>query len=98
MKKVPIWDVGYLDPKDAPRASFNFKYRSLGNRYAVWATRRANIYLAALQTTGVIPRAPTPVPLEDRPLEELTLEETRELVRRQRVILPDVHSDGFVLT
>ncbi|KAL1597399.1 hypothetical protein SLS59_007429 [Nothophoma quercina] len=49
-----------------PFATFYFKYRSLH----------------ALQTLGIIPREPTPVPLEDRPGEDLSAEEFRELVKR----------------
>jgi hypothetical protein len=33
----------------------------------------------------IIPRSPSPIRLEDRPIDELTLEESRELLRRQRV-------------
>lgn len=39
----------------------------------------------ALKAEGVIPRSPTPVPLEDRPVETLSAEELQELVRRQKV-------------
>lgn len=37
-----------------------------------------------LQMLGVIPRSPSPIPIEERPLEELSVEELHELVRRQR--------------
>lgn len=33
----------------------------------------------------IIPRSPSPVPLEERDPNSLTAEEARELVRRQRV-------------
>ena len=42
---------------------------------------------AALRALGIIPREPTPVPLEERPEDELTPEELRELVRRFKVFL-----------
>jgi hypothetical protein len=32
----------------------------------------------------VIPRSPSPVPLEERPIEELNIEELRELTRKQK--------------
>lgn len=32
----------------------------------------------------IIPRSPSPVPLEERDVDSLSLEETRELIRRQR--------------
>ncbi|KIV79490.1 hypothetical protein PV11_07050 [Exophiala sideris] len=51
-----------------PDATFIFKYR----------TRRA------LQSLMIIERSPTPLPLEERPVEELTREEMAELLRRQR--------------
>jgi hypothetical protein len=40
-----------------------------------------------LQTLRLIPRSPTPVPLEDRPQESLNREELLELLRRQKVRL-----------
>jgi len=39
---------------------------------------------AALQSLLVIPRSPSPVPLEDRDVDSLSQEEMRELLRRQR--------------
>ncbi|KAF2480113.1 hypothetical protein BDY17DRAFT_312998 [Neohortaea acidophila] len=51
-----------------PFASFVFKYRSR----------------QALQQLHIVPRTPTPVPLEERPIEELTSDEMRELLKRQR--------------
>jgi hypothetical protein len=38
----------------------------------------------ALKQMHIIPRSPSPLPLEDRLIEELTLEELRELTRRQK--------------
>ncbi|KAK5737366.1 hypothetical protein LTR17_006783 [Elasticomyces elasticus] len=49
-------------------ATYVFKYRSR----------------AALQALHVIPRTPSPIPLEERPVEELSIDEMRELVTRQR--------------
>lgn len=37
-----------------------------------------------LKSEMIIPRSPSPIPLEDRPEEDLSLEEARELIRRQR--------------
>lgn len=65
------WDFeyeDYADGKRQPFAVFTFRYRSR----------------KALQAECIIPRSPTPVPLEERPIEELTPDELRELVRRQR--------------
>ncbi|KAK3082362.1 hypothetical protein LTS18_004274 [Coniosporium uncinatum] len=57
-----------VDPSDKPFASFTFKCRSM----------------QALKASFIVPRSPTPVPLEDRPVEELTMDELRELLRRER--------------
>ncbi|KAJ9609585.1 hypothetical protein H2200_005912 [Cladophialophora chaetospira] len=51
-----------------PLAVIKFKYR----------TRRA------LQSLLILERSPTPVPLEERPIEELTREEMAELLTKQR--------------
>ncbi|KAI4914146.1 hypothetical protein J4E85_010658 [Alternaria conjuncta] len=53
---------------ETPFAEFTFKYRSR----------------AALKSLLVIPRTPSPVPLEERDVNTLTLEESRELIRLQR--------------
>ncbi|KAK5715518.1 hypothetical protein LTR15_010163 [Elasticomyces elasticus] len=50
-------------------AMFVFKYRSL----------------AALQKLHVVPGPPAETPLEERPLEDLSMEEMRELLGRQRI-------------
>lgn len=42
------------------------------------------IFVASLQSLLIIPRSPSPVPLEERDVETLTPEEMRELLRRQR--------------
>jgi hypothetical protein len=41
----------------------------------------------ALKQPKIIPRTPSPEPLEDRPIDELALGEARELFRRQKVRL-----------
>lgn len=56
-----------------PFATYTFKYRSHRD----------------LQIEGIIPRSPSPVPLEERDPETLTAEEARELVRIQRQQLQD---------
>lgn len=40
---------------------------------------------AALQKEHIIPRTPSPVALENRPLETMTPDELREELRRRRV-------------
>ncbi|KAK4561820.1 hypothetical protein LTR86_004499 [Recurvomyces mirabilis] len=52
----------------SPFATFIFKYRSRHD----------------LQVEGIIPRSPSPVPLEERDPDSLSAEEARELVRRMR--------------
>lgn len=39
----------------------------------------------ALQALGIVPRDSTPVPLEERPEDELSPEELRQLVKRLKV-------------
>ena len=58
----------YLDGHSHPIATFNFKYRSM----------------EALQSLCIVPRASSPVPAEQRPLEELSVEELRYMVGRER--------------
>lgn len=62
----------YIRELDAdPVAVFRFKYRSQ----------------KSLRELLVIPRTPSPVPLEERPIEELSIEELRELTRRQKALV-----------
>ncbi|MCJ1386482.1 hypothetical protein MMC17_009608 [Xylographa soralifera] len=69
----------YIDKVDSPFVKFEFRYRS----------RRA------LQIEGIIPRSPSPIPLEDRPVESLTREEAIELLaRRTARNKSDVKSEG----
>ncbi|RYN23517.1 hypothetical protein AA0113_g5236 [Alternaria arborescens] len=58
----------YMNNDRKPFITFKFKYRSK----------------AALQSLLIIPRNPSPVPLEDRDGDILTLEESHELLRRHR--------------
>ncbi|KAH4107673.1 hypothetical protein HBH46_051040 [Parastagonospora nodorum] len=58
----------YVDPRKIPFTTFNFKYRS---RHA-------------LKALMIVPRSPSPAPLEDRDIDTLTPEEMRQLLRRQR--------------
>lgn len=44
----------------------------------------AKVYTAALQSVLIISRNRSPVPLEDRDVDTLTLEESHELLRRHR--------------
>jgi hypothetical protein len=71
---------------EEPIAVFDFRYRSKGILPPLWSKNPANISnIAALQALCIIPRDPTPVPLEERDIDTLSLEETRELLKRQRV-------------
>ncbi|KAK8168194.1 hypothetical protein BKA80DRAFT_252742 [Phyllosticta citrichinensis] len=64
--------VTYLDPIAKPFTVYNFRYRSL----------------EALKSMRLIPQTPEPVPLEDRPIEDLSPEQMRELLRLQKVSHP----------
>ena len=77
----------YLDFLDRPYASFNFKYRSRSKQVSKNFTyRQLNKYFTteALQAELIIPRSPSPTPLEERPEETLTREELLELLARMR--------------
>ncbi|KAK8256317.1 hypothetical protein IWZ00DRAFT_486142 [Phyllosticta capitalensis] len=67
ISKFKVTKTKNIDPSDRPFAVYKFRYRSA----------------KALKSMGLIPQTPKPIPLEERPIEELTLEETRELLRRQ---------------
>ncbi|KAK7534484.1 hypothetical protein JOL62DRAFT_554513 [Phyllosticta paracitricarpa] len=66
-----VANVTDIDPKDRPFATYIIRYRST----------------EALKIMGLIPRTPEPIPLEERPVDELTPEEMKELIRRQKVEL-----------
>ncbi|KAG9587462.1 hypothetical protein KCU77_g9196, partial [Aureobasidium melanogenum] len=61
-----FWDTKTVIGVKDPAAVFVFHYRSK----------------ASLKNSMIIPRTPSPVPLEDRPEEELTPEEMAQLVRQ----------------
>ncbi|KAH9881529.1 hypothetical protein IAQ61_000255 [Plenodomus lingam] len=67
-EKVNMFSTKCLDDRNKPMATFTFKYRSK----------------VALQSLLIIPRTPSPVPLEERELDTLTPEESLELIRRMR--------------
>ncbi|KAF1928526.1 uncharacterized protein M421DRAFT_4995 [Didymella exigua CBS 183.55] len=59
----------FLDPEREPFATYTFKYRSRD----------------VLKSLLIIPRTPSPVPLEQRDIDTLTAEEMREVLCQQRV-------------
>jgi hypothetical protein len=79
-------DFDHVNPNKLPFATFVFKYRSRGRSSSdTLYTLHLTLYLAALKSLMVIPRSPSPVPLEDRDIATLTEAEMRELLQRQRV-------------
>ena len=78
--------------EDYPVATFQFKYRSRGKDF--WQSSQTcsaclpTRYIEALKQLLVIPRSPSPLPLEERNPEDLTPTEAQELIRRQRVRRP----------
>ncbi|KAF3007675.1 hypothetical protein E8E13_009136 [Curvularia kusanoi] len=66
--KSTWWDFDFVDLQCLPFATFRFKYRSLN----------------ALKSLDIVARTPSPTPLEDRPIEELSHNELTELVSRYR--------------
>ena len=45
-------------------------------------------HLDVLRALHIIPREPTPLPIEDRPIEDLNHDETREVLRLYKVSSP----------
>jgi hypothetical protein len=81
-----VMDFDHVDSNQMAFATYIFKYRSRGRSVANPAcTIHLMLYLAALESLMVIPRSPTPIPLEDRDIDTLTEAEMRELLKRQRV-------------
>ncbi|KAL2041144.1 hypothetical protein N7G274_006088 [Stereocaulon virgatum] len=73
-KAVNYYETISVNSKEPPIAIFKFNYRS----------RKALQGLHLIPRTPSPPRNLTPVPLEERPIDDLALEEMRELLRRQR--------------
>ncbi|KAI9714708.1 MAG: hypothetical protein M1828_001137 [Chrysothrix sp. TS-e1954] len=65
------------DLAETPFAKYRFRYLSK----------------AALQSLLIIPRTPPPVPLEDRPVDELSPDQLRELVLRSRAKTSQVKNE-----
>jgi hypothetical protein len=79
-------DFDHVSPQKSPFATFVFKYRSRGRASSDTSyTLHLMLSLDALKSLMVIPRSPSPVPLEDRDIATLTEAEMRELLQRQRV-------------
>lgn len=78
--------MDWIDSQKKPYAQYVFKYRSLGKyRRDLLRLIYPNPVSAALRALSIVPRSPSPVPLEDRPAAELSEAEVRELVEIQRV-------------
>jgi hypothetical protein len=67
-------------------AKFVFLYRTQRESKST-LTYKAYAHSGALQAELIIERSPSPLPLEERPVEELTREELMELEGRRRVRL-----------
>ncbi|KAK5696687.1 hypothetical protein LTR97_007991 [Elasticomyces elasticus] len=73
-----------------PFATYIFKYRSKRTLYLPASFNAMLIdILGDLQIEGVLPRTPSPLPLEERGPDSLTAEEARELVRQMRATQKD---------
>ncbi|KAL9122507.1 MAG: hypothetical protein Q9187_000944 [Circinaria calcarea] len=84
---VRIVDYDQIDPTDCPYAVFKFKYRSRSTSLFTIPLPKldANLQPEDLQDLLIIPRPATPVPLEERPKNELTREELLELLNRHPI-------------
>jgi hypothetical protein len=98
LQPEPCSTIDFVDFSDAPCATFHFLYTSrskLANTLTNWRpldsyrSQRlptvANGGTGELQSLDVVPRTPSPIPLEEKPEDELTTEELRKLTRRLRV-------------
>lgn len=87
-ERIPTLNIGnceYFDFLDRPYATFHFKYRSRRKYFIITSYQDLLIRdPEALQAELIIPRSPSPVPLEERPEESLTREELLELLARTR--------------
>lgn len=66
-------------------AEFNFRYRSRRKYLVSCRKPSSDLPTESLQYLLLLPRTPSPVPLEDLDPAQLTREELEELVRRQKV-------------
>ena len=84
---VTTWKTYPADGHEDPFATFNFKYRSRRKSYGTesYTMRRLIRLVGALKSLLLIPRTPSPIPLEDRDFETLTQEERDEFARGQHV-------------
>ncbi|KAK3171107.1 hypothetical protein OEA41_003191 [Lepraria neglecta] len=71
---VTVYKTKVSNRKRPPIATFEFKYRS----------RKALQGMLLIPRTPSPPGSPTPVPLEERPIDGLTPEEMRELLKRHQ--------------
>lgn len=85
--KKAWYDFDYVHPGGHPFAIFHFKYRSLGTSTLIVSVCTLTRLLAALKSLHIVSHAPSPTPLEDRPVDELSTAELAELVKRYRVHL-----------
>ncbi|KAE9969442.1 hypothetical protein BLS_005353 [Venturia inaequalis] len=65
---LPSSITQFIDARDKPFAVFNFRYRSMND----------------LKAELIVPRSESPVPLENRLVDDLSREEMRELLKRQK--------------
>lgn len=84
-RHVKYSDADFVNGTATPFATSTFKYRSLGPYYLLRAYACLLTSTAALKSLGIIPRSPSPVPLEERHIDTLTPAEMREILQIQRV-------------
>ena len=81
-------DFDWINTKDIdkkPIATFIFRCRSKSKPNTILLRCFTHTISEDLQRLLVIPRSPGILPLEQRPVEELSLDEARELIRLQQV-------------
>ena len=84
----------YLDTPKSPFFRFDFKYRSRRERFPHWEKGDPFWLMmrlpGALQSMLLIPRTPTPEPLENRDINSLNPDELRTLLTQMKVSLTPV--------
>ena len=74
--------VTHLDEKPLYMKRFLYRTKGMASSSRLLSS---NVSIEALQSEMVIARSPSPEPLEDQEEEDLTPEQMRELIRRQKV-------------
>ena len=82
---VKWMEADYVDGENYPFAVIQFKYRSAGTEKNPIGQTHTDTVAAALRSLFIIPRQPSPLPLERRPTDQLSRDEMSLLLNKHRV-------------